>query len=671
MSTTQTLAHLLTGLAFATAAAAQTVNPVATERFGRSSGPNAAVADQLELHVARQRSANYLQLRGGNTGDVVFVAVTRDRERLAHLGARHSGSIAIARAVAGPEGRTSIPLKTRHLGDGPLFARALILRTTSNGFVQRFLTHTLSISAVHPTAQTKPGRVQPDFSLLRIHLGPNRLAELHGAAKRLDPVAAVIALLNSPGDSVEAKFIGEVMVPLPLPVPIKVGGNVSVSTKLGRDDQGYTMTIAADVAAKVGAGAKLSKLANVKISGTAGYGAAGVFRFDTPAELTRGLRGLILELALGPTAQRFHSDNQRRMRNARRALQAVQARIAQSRARFRRVVRRAGFSRLARTLDRQATARRRALAGIRQVADLAEQLFVMIVKEREFLHAHSHYAELSFSGTVSGQLKIGDRVLKCIKLEAGVTGGMQAKLALRIYVPEPGKQPTLRFAQSITSAVDLSAGAKLDFSRKKKKSDPQSNNTSSTNDNTTSEDGASDNQQSKGKFLAVKNLIKDGVGIELKAKITYSYVVVFDLNQKLLAVLTPIEETLSVTRETQIGFFKRQTSASLNITKMSASMEEAGANLEKEGILPLLRSLIDTPIKISVQDSWIVSPELPKLEIGQIVSLTPSLNWVDAGPKRSIELTVPQMLHRMTDVKKHVADAVALIDDVRHLRRTR
>ncbi len=576
--------------------------PAAEVVTARAAGFSAIAAlpdTLLELRLA-QRDTTRLELRGGAPGTPAQIALGRQRDAMPAIGSGtfdSFGCFSIDVDLAGYAGSTFV-------GQGFAAAPAL------GGGWQLLASNGLEVEV---PALASPAPIA-DFSLLRIELDPR-----HGdaAVQNItagDFVGTLDVLLNSPGDALLAKVQGKVMVVVPS-TPIQVGGSVGYTAQISRDGDDYLVAIGAEVA--VLCGVKACK--GVGVEGGVSLGADQIHRFQSPAEVARGLFGLALQQALPNVMAAASSENLAKVQRLRAHVANLFAAVEALRSR--RVCR---LPALERALDAALGAARFAYLRARRVGDFFEDLASKLVDEAEFVRRHVDGTEVRVASTGEVSLELGGKKLGgTIGAELGgkASGGYQ--LTVRTFQACGEEVMRVELTAQHSIAMAFAAGVKL--------GDLTENNSSAL-----------------------------GRSIEVSMKVSRGVQQVFERRH---GELERTGTSIVIVRELGLPGFGRKTTFSFDALQLAGQgLAAVTAAIDRDAGASL-GALAGIEVALSVQDRRIAAlkPEFGVENTGVTAKVGGEFSWADCGPQRATVWSLSQVVERLADVEARAAEVAEFV----------
>lgn len=558
----------------------------------------------LELRLA-QRDVTRLELRGGTPGAPAHIALGRQRNGPPATGSGSFDSL----------GCFSIEIDLATFAGDTFVGQGF---ATAPGFDGWQLLASNGLQVEVPVLAPVPPIA--DFSLLRIELDP-----CHGEAAwqeltAHDFVGALDILLDSPGDSLLAKIQGKLMVVVP-GTPIQLGGSVGYSAQISRDGDDYLVAIGTEIAALCGV--KATK--GVGVEGGVSLGADQLHRFNSPAEVARGLFGIAMQQALPNVMASASSENLAKVQRLRATVANLFAAVEALR--NRRVCRLPAAERV---LDAALGAARLAYGRARRTGDFFEHLASKLVAEAEFVRRHVDGTEMRIASQGEVSLEIGGKKLGgTIGAELGgkANGGYQLTVRTFQDYGEATARVELLAAHSISTS--FAAGVKLG---------------DLTDDDT----------------------VALGRGIEVSLKVSRGLQQVWERRH---GELQHAGTSIVITRELGLPGFGRKTTFACDAAQLAGhGLDAVNAAIDRDAGATL-GALAGIEVAVAVQDRRIkaLKPEFGVENSGITSKIGGEFSWSDCGPQRGTVWTLQQVVERLADVEARGAEVVELVAQLRLL----
>lgn len=569
-------------------------------------------SELLELRLNEATSPATLEVRGGEAGHGACLAVAPDAGTMP----------ALTHGRFDAEGRFAIPVDLAAWSGRSLVAQGFGLEQGLDGRVALRASNGLRISIeAAPSTPAPEAAPAPDFSFLRIDLGPCRGAEAWQQVRERDLVGALTTALNSSGDGLLAKLSGKVLVPVF--GPLSLGGSVSYSAKITREADEYLVAIGRDVAVLCG----VKATDDVGVEAGIGLGADEIYRFASPGEVARGLLGIGLRQALPNAFAALNTENLARLQHARRAVLGLRASLQALRA-----ARPALGSRVAElAMERILTAAEAAFAVARRVGDALERIAVRLVTEAMFVRESGDGVEARFSLTGELSLKVGSKTFRdAIGFELGgkVNGAYQ--VTVRTYQSYGASAERIELTLSHAVGASFAAGVKLGSLKEI--------------------DVGGAKQANEAGF---------GRGIEVAMTTTRAIKTVFEERS---GSMTRQATTLILKREWKLPVFSRETTIEFDAAALGAAGLATLIALSERDGEALRDTLAGISATVTVQDkrTLALKPEVGFDKSGVVVKVGLEASWTDAGPARTTTSSLGAIVHRLRDVAGAAAEAAEL-----------
>ncbi|MEZ5990073.1 MAG: hypothetical protein R3F30_13290 [Planctomycetota bacterium] len=616
-STTPTLT-LAALLALATVGRTQDTASLYGLPFGTAASSAPAALEPLTIRLDQSTDPTRVELSGGRPGEVAILV----------FGSRHLDGSSAMHGLVAPEATTSgafdaagrfvADLRGRPEPGVPVCVQGFSVRFGGDGNPTWSASAGLDIEAVDDCLPVTAPAPTPTLglddvrALLRFEVGPSAMPALDRELRERDLAGALTAALNSAGDSLTVKVGGKLMVPIPTPPPIKVGGSVAFSVVAARTDDGFTLTVAADVA--VLCGAKVPKF-DVGLEGGSGYGLSTVYAFRTAREAADGIVDFALLTAIGHRgASEAHVQAAGMARRAWAAYVQVQRRLADA-VRLPRALRRPAVER---ALSRLRAARSRAFQAVTRGLEVAEQIVTRLHEAEAFLRTHQVAYGISYTTMAKASLKLEQEGV----FEVGGELSGARRIGIQIVKRDGQRIERVELKAESSTALELAAvmtvGAKLTCKR----------------------------------TFGVATSFARGADGRLGHEETR-----FGITSETEVCL--LEKSL-VDVKAGVG---RQTSISFDALAFGSAHVEAFRSLAS-GSTAGLAALAGIEARIEVQDHVVRGLER-ELAPTADCKLSAELGWSDQGPQRRLELDAADLVRSLCDVEARAQEARDLVAEAR------